>query len=40
MNILQIGQKRGINTSKNPMGMAAAAIYLSSLKKPRKNQAD
>jgi transcription initiation factor TFIIB len=36
MNILQIGQKRGINTSKNPMGMAAAAIYLSSLKNQEK----
>jgi len=36
MKILQIGQKRGINTSKNPMGMAAAAIYLSSLKNQEK----
>ena len=36
MKILQIGQKRGINTSKNPMGMAAAAIYLSSLRNQEK----
>ena len=34
--ILQCGQKRGINTSKNPMGMAAAAVYMSSLKNKEK----
>ena len=34
--ILQCGQKRGINTSKNPMGMAAAAVYISSLKNKEK----
>ena len=34
--ILQSGQKKGINTSKNPMGMAAAAVYLSSLKNREK----
>ena len=34
--ILQLGQKRGMNTSKNPMGMAAAAVYLSSLKNKEK----
>ncbi len=34
--ILQSGQKKGMNTSKNPMGMAAAAVYLSSLKNQEK----
>ena len=34
--ILQLGQKRGMNTGKNPMGMAAAAVYLSSLKNQEK----
>ena len=29
MKILQFGEKIGTNTSKNPMGMAAAALYIS-----------
>ena len=36
VKILQSGQKRGMNTGKNPMGMAAAAVYLSSLKNQEK----
>jgi len=36
IKILQCGQKRGMNTSKNPMGMAAAAVYLSALKHHEK----
>ena len=36
IKILQSGQKKGMNTSKNPMGMAAAALYISSLKNKEK----
>ena len=36
LKILDISKKRGITTSKNPMAMAAAAVYLSSLKNQEK----
>ena len=36
LTILEISKRKGITTSKNPMAMAAAAVYLSSLKNQEK----
>ena len=36
LEILDMARKKGITTSKNPMAMAAAAIYLSALKNQEK----